>query len=395
MTAIIGGYQTDFSRNWTKEHLEYADLFAEVVNGALNTAGIDASDVDVIHVGNAFGELFTGQGHLAAMPATVVPELWGKPAMRHESACASGSIAVLAAMAEIEAGLYDVALVVGAELERTVPGDSAAALMGAASWVGHDALAARYVWPWSFDQVADAYASRYGLKDEHLRAIGELNLRNAARNPNAQTRDWQHPPGSFSDDGTLNPQVEGRLRRNDCSQVTDGAAAIVLVRGDRVAGKTAARVLGWGHRTVGLPLEPKLAGAGPYLLPHVRDTITDAMQRAEVADVWSLDGLEVHDCFTPSEYMAIDHYGITEPGQSWQAVEDGTLEVDGRMPVNPSGGLIGGGHPVGATGVRMLLDAYRQVTGQAGEYQVDGASRFGTLNIGGSTATTVSFVVGS
>jgi acetyl-CoA C-acetyltransferase len=96
---------------------------------------------------------------------------------------------------------------------------------------------------------------------------------------------------------------------------------------------------------------------------------------------------------TPSEYMAIDHFGITPPGQSWQAVEEGHLARDGKIPVNASGGLIGGGHPVGATGVRMLVDASKQVLGQAGEMQVEGASRAATLNIGGSTATTVSFIV--
>src|SRR5947209_4555443 len=99
------------------------------------------------------------------------------------------------------------------------------------------------------------------------------------------------------------------------------------------------------------------------------------------------------DCFTPSEYLAIDHIGLTEPGQSWQAIENGDIANGGRMPINPSGGLIGGGHPVGASGVRMLLDAARQVSDAAGDYQVEGARTFGTLNFGGSTATTVSFVV--
>jgi acetyl-CoA C-acetyltransferase len=108
-----------------------------------------------------------------------------------------------------------------------------------------------------------------------------------------------------------------------------------------------------------------------------------------------IDGFEVHDCFTPSEYLAIDHIGLTGPGESWKAIENGDIEIGGRLPINPSGGLIGGGHPVGATGIRMMLDAAKQVSGLAGDYQIDGARRFGTLNIGGSTATTVSFVIGS
>ena len=161
-------------------------------------------------------------------------------------------------------------------------------------------------------------------------------------------------------------------------------------------GRPAARVLGWGHRTVGLSLQSKLDRSAdePYVLPHVAGTVRDALDRAQVSDITDLDGVETHDCFAMSEYMAIDHLGITPPGDGWKAVEAGDLERDGRLPVNPSGGLIGGGHPVGATGVRMLVDAARQVTGRAGETQVDGADRFATLNIGGSTATTCSFVVG-
>ena len=121
--------------------------------------------------------------------------------------------------------------------------------------------------------------------------------------------------------------------------------------------------------------------------------VTDAFRRAGIPDVHALDGIETHDCFSMSEYMAIDHFGITEPGKSWKAVENGELERDGAIPVNPSGGLIGVGHPVGATGVRMLHDATRQVTGQPGGTQVDGARTVATLNIGGSLTTTVSFVV--
>jgi acetyl-CoA C-acetyltransferase len=107
-----------------------------------------------------------------------------------------------------------------------------------------------------------------------------------------------------------------------------------------------------------------------------------------------IDVAEVHDCFTPSEYLAIDHIGLTGPGESWKAIESGDIEIGGRLPINPSGGLIGGGHPVGASGIRMMLDAAKQVSGLAGDYQVDGARRFGTLNFGGSTSTTVSFVIG-
>jgi acetyl-CoA C-acetyltransferase len=129
------------------------------------------------------------------------------------------------------------------------------------------------------------------------------------------------------------------------------------------------------------------------VFPHVRDAITDAFSRAGVEDVWQLDGIETHDCFTISQYLAIDHFGLTKPGGSGEAIDKGITARDGTLPVNPSGGLIGVGHPVGATGVRMLLDSYLQVTGQATGYQVEGAGRFATLNFGGSTATVVCTVV--
>ncbi len=377
--GIRGGYQTDFARNWTREGRDTSDIVAETLAGTFEAAAVEPDEIDVIHVGNAFGQLFTGQGHLGAMPATVEPRLAGKPAARHEAACASGGIAILAAMADLESGRYNTALVLGVELERTVPGDNAADFMGAAAWVGRDAMDAKYCWPWSFSQLADEYDRRYGLDDRHLRAIGELNLRNARSNPLAQTRDWTYNPQS--------PHVEGRLHRNDCSQVTDGAVGLVLTRG-----QAPAVIRGWGHRTVGLGLVAKLAQREPLIMPHVAATITDAFARADV-QLDDIDAIETHDCFTPSEYMAIDHFGITGPGRSWEAIENGDLEIGGRIPMNPSGGLIGVGHPVGATGVRMVLDAYRQVTGTAGGYQVPGASQVATLNIGGSTATSVSFVV--
>jgi acetyl-CoA C-acetyltransferase len=401
MTWLLGGYQTDFARNWSRAGLDFADLVGEVVTNTLASSGVAPTDVGVIHVGNAFGQLFTGQGQLGGMPATVSPELWGVPATRHEAACASGGVALLAAMADLESGRYDCALVLGVELERTVPGDEAAKHLGAAAWVGHEGAGAKYMWPLMFSALGDEYDTRYGLDDAHLRAIGALNFANARVNPNAQTRAWKLSGANFSDDDTANPRIEGRLRRHDCGQVTDGGAGLVLVSDRFLAqqsllGHRAARILGWGHRTVGLPLAQKLrhSAGQPYVLPHVRRAIHDAFDRAGLGGVDDLDGIETHDCFTVSEYAAIDHFGITKPGESWKAVENGDIELGGRIPVNPSGGLIGGGHPVGASGVRMVLDAYRQVTGQAGEYQVPDARRFGTLNIGGSTTTTVSFVVG-
>jgi acetyl-CoA C-acetyltransferase len=119
-----------------------------------------------------------------------------------------------------------------------------------------------------------------------------------------------------------------------------------------------------------------------------------AFERADVSAIDQIDGIETHDCFSMTEYMAIDHFGITLPGESFRAVENSSIEIGGSLPINPSGGLIGCGHPVGATGARMLFDAAKQVTGTAGDCQVEGAETFATLNIGGSCATVCTFVVG-
>jgi acetyl-CoA C-acetyltransferase len=395
---VLGGYQSDFARNLHREGKDFADLAGEVVEQTLAAASVDAGQIGVIHVGNAFGQLFAGQGHLGAMPATVHPGLWGVPASRHEAACASGSIAALAAMADLRAGNYDAALVLGLELEKTVSGDQAARHLGAAAWIGHEGADAVFMWPYMFDKVLDEYDRRYGVDQAHLTRIAEVNLGNARRNPNAQTRGWTVPELGPGGDPAANPPVEGRIRRFDCSQVTDGGAGVVLVTDEFLARNPAARpiarIAGWGHRTVGIGISQKFerAAGQPYVMPHVREAVHDAFGRARVT-LDDVGALETHDCFTPSEYLAIDHIGLTGPGESWKAIEDGEIEIGGRLPINPSGGLIGGGHPVGASGVRMLLDASKQVSGTAGEYQVEGIDTAATLNFGGSTTTTVSFVV--
>jgi acetyl-CoA C-acetyltransferase len=386
---VLGGHQTDFSLNATRAGNGLFELMEESVMGALANCALAPAQIQSAHVGNFVGELFAHQGQLGGLFAAIDPAFFGTPASRHEAACASGSIALLMAMAEIEAGRYDCVLVTGVELERNVPGDQAAHNLGAAAWTGREFSDTKYVWPQCFSDLGDEYARRYGLRYEHLARIAEINIGNARRNPLAQTRNWSYSDASFSTDDTANPVIAGMIRRQDCGQVTDGAATVVLAE--------MPRILGWGHRTAHLAMQPKLArSAGqPYVFPHVRDAIQDAFRRAGLAGVEALDGIETHDCFTTTEYMAIDHFGITPPGESWRAIENGDIELGGRLPVNPSGGLIGLGHPVGATGVRMVLDACRQVTGSAADCQVEGARRFGTLNVGGSATTVVSFVVGA
>jgi acetyl-CoA C-acetyltransferase len=405
MTYILGGWQSDFANNWARQGMEFADAFSEVVGEGLNAVGLEPKDVDTGHVGNFVGDLFAGQGLLGGFFGMVHPDFDGLPTSRHEAACASGSVAILAASAEIEAGRYDLACVVGLEQMRNVSGQKAAENLGAAAWAGHEFQDAKFVWPRAFSDLADEYDRRYGLKPEHLVRIAEVNFANAKRNPNAQTRQWQFNDRSFTLDDEANPVVEGRTRKQDCGQVTDGAAVVFLASEKRAAEYAAKRgvpleslprIKGWGHRSAPISYAAKIRASegAQYVFPQVRRAIEDARARAGVSDLSQIDVVETHDCFTTTEYMAIDHLGLTAPGESWKAVEDGSIEMGGRLPINPSGGLIGLGHPVGATGVRMALDAFKQVTGTAGDYQVEGAKTCQTLNIGGSTTTTVSLVVG-
>lgn len=404
MVYVLGGWQSDFAQVWSRQGMDLADAFAEGINRGLAATALDASEIDTGHVGNFAAELFAGQGLLGGLFAQTDAAFDGLPTARHEAACASGSVALLAATAEIEAGRYDLACVIGIEQMRNVPGKTAAEHLGAAAWRGHEYDGVDFVWPAAFSDLAEEYDRRYGLRYEHLMRISEINFGNARRNPNAQARGYRFSPESFTADDTANPVVEGRTRKMDCGQVTDGTAVVFLASPKRAAEYAAkrgipverlARISGWGHRTAPISYTAKIAASAgqPYVFPQVHRAIDDARRRAGVVGPAQLDAVETHDCFTVTEYMAIDHLGLTPPGQSWQAIEDGSIEHGGRLPINPSGGLIGAGHPVGATGVRMLLDSYKQVTGQAGDYQVEDALRMQTLNIGGSTTTTVSFIV--
>ncbi len=399
---VLGGFQTDFARNVTREGRTLADLVRETAQGALAAAGVAAGEVEVGHVGNFAAELFVGQGHLGGLLVEADPAFAGLPTSRHEAACASGSVALLAAMADLQSGRYDVALVLGVELMRNGSAADASAKLGAAAWVPRETEGLTHVWPEMFSRVGDEYERRYGLRREHLVAIARSNFANARRNPNAQTRRWELGPTAFDEAAPENPRVAGRLHKYDCSQVTDGGAAVLVAserfareHAKRAGGRASPRITGFGHRTSRMALADKLADSrgDAFVFPHVRRAITDAFARAGIAGPGDLDVIETHDCFTTTQYLAIDHFGLTPPGESGRALDDGTTLFGGRLPVNPSGGLMGLGHPVGASGVRMVLDASLQVTGAAGDYQVPGARRAATLNLGGSATTSVCFVV--
>ena len=402
---ILGGQQTDFSVNWSKQHQSIFDLLKESFQLATDQCKVNIEDIQSAHVGNFVGELFCGQGQLGGLFTQIDPALVGIPTARHEAACASGSMAVFAGMREIEAGWYDLVAVSGIEMMRNVDGKTASEYLGVAAWTGMEAKEANYPWVYLFSEIREFYQERYGVKDEHLAAIAKINYANARRNPNAQSRKWELDDRCFENDDTFNPIIEGCLRKSDCGRITDGAATIFLAS-EKYAKEYAENngrtldsiphIKGWGHRTAQMALKDKfeMSVKGEYAFPQLRNAITDAYKRAKITNALQLDAIETHDCFTISEYVALEHLGLAAPGEAWKVIEDNSIAFQGKLPVNPSGGLIGMGHPVGATGVRMLLDAYKQVSGTAGEYQVEQARNVGILNIGGSFTTVASFVVG-
>lgn len=407
---ILGGAQTDFAINWHKRQQSIYDILSDGFTRAIQKTQINIEDIQSAHIGNFVGELFCQQGQLGGLFASLHPQLAGIPTARHEAACASGSMAILAAMREIEAQCYDLVCVTGIEMMRNVDGKTASEHLGVAAWHGKEAQEAMFPWVHLFSEITEHYQEHFGLEQKHLAAIAKINYDNAKRNLNAQARNWDFDERCFLENEEHNPIVEGQLRKSDCGRITDGAAVLFLASEQYTKAYAQKRnipfasipyIKGWGHRTAPMLLKEKLkqdnfkqSHQTTYTFPHLHGAIQDAFKRANIENATQLDVIETHDCFSISEYVALEHFGLTLPGQAWKAIEENRINFDGPLPVNPSGGLIGLGHPVGATGVRMLLDAYKQVSNKAGDYQIEGAKNVGTLNIGGSFTTIASFVVG-
>ena len=410
---VLGGAQTDFERNWTKEGKGMVALLKEVMADGLRNAGLSFDDIKELNqdnriscfVGNFIAEKYTEQGHLGAFLTEVNPAFYGVPSARYEAACASSSVAIDAAATKIRADEYDVAIVVGWELMKTVDSAVGGDFLGRAAYYDREGKGIDLPFPKLFGKLADEMLKKYPKLDENrymnaLAQISVINYGNAKRNPLAQTRKWFMSYGQASMRGTeTNPFVGGKLAVSDCSQVTDGAAVVVLCS-EKFAKERGIKnkpvIKGYGHRVAPLLFDKKMAEneGSEYILPWTRQSVLDAYRRSGLT-VDDIDVFETHDCFTSSEYAAISAFGLTEPGREYEAVESGLIAFDGKKPVNPSGGLIGCGHPVGASGVRMLLDLYKQVAGAAGGYQIQGARNGMMLNIGGSATTNYVFVIGA
>lgn len=408
---IIGGAQTDFERNWKKEGKGIVALLKEVVTDGLADANISFEEIARLNknnkvaffVGNFIAEKYVDQGHLGAFLTEVSPLFFGIPSARYEAACASGSVAIDAAQTKVKLGEYDLAIVVGWELMKTVDSSLGGQYLGRAAYFEKESKGIDLPFPKLFGKLADETIAKYHLDEDrymdNLSDIALINYNNAKRNPMAQTRKWFMSKEQARMRNTeTNPLVGGRLAASDCSQITDGAAVVVLASETYVKNnklKEKPLIKGYGHRTAPLLFEKKIkeSDESQYILPWTRQTVLDAYKRSGLS-VEEIDVFETHDCFTSSEYMSISAFGLTKPGQEYKAIESGLITFDGSKPINPSGGLIGCGHPVGASGVRMLLDLYKQVSGKAGDYQVKKADNAMMLNIGGTATTNYAYIVG-
>ena len=408
---ILGGAQTDFERNWAKEGKGMVALLREAVTDGLKNVGIDTQMLKKLNeqnraaafVGNFLAEKYVDQGHLGGFLTEVDPAFYGVPCARYEAACASSSVAIDAAMTKIKSGDYDLAIVVGWELMKTVDTKLGGDYLGRAADYELEAKGIDMPFPKLFGKLADEILRKYALDEktfmDSLARISQINYSNAKLNPLAQTRKWFMSFEQASMRGTeTNPLIGGRLAVSDCSQVTDGAAVVILAS-EKLLGELGKNdvpyIKGYGQRTAPMLFDAKIKESEDceYILPWTRQAVLDAYRRSGLS-VDDIDAFETHDCFTSSEYMAISAFGITAPGKEYEAIESGRISITGDKPINPSGGLIGCGHPVGASGARMMLDCFRQVSGQAGRYQIDGARNCMMLNIGGTATTNYVYVIG-
>ena len=372
MVHIVGWGHTPFGK---LSALSLEDLIREAGAEALAHAGVSADDIDGIWVGHFNGGMVP-DGFPASLALSVDPGLRFKPATRLENACASGSAAVFAARNAILAGEAKIALVIGVEKMTHLPTAEVATALGHASYQKEEAGLS---FPQVFAQFAEAYFERYGDATEALAMIASKNHTNGAKNPLAQLRK-PLDMAFCATESERNPMIAPPLKKTDCSLVSDGAAALVLVADDLVPSMPRAVMMRAAEQVNDyLPMSARdvLAFEGP------REAIRRAMRSAGV-DLDNLDLAEVHDCFTIAELLIYEAMGLTEPGRGVEALKNGTVYPGGALPVNLSGGLKAKGHPVGATGVSMHVMVSRQVTGDAGEMQAPGVSTGMVFNMGGS-----------
>ncbi len=375
--SIIGWSHLPFGK---LDALEPEEMMSDVAAKALAHAGVDASQVDSVHVGT-FNAGFVYQDFPSALVFNSIPELRYASTVRCENACATGSAAIYSALDAIKAGRSRYALVIGVEKMTGLPTKEVGDILLKCSYAREE-LGVPGGFAGLFGKIAEEYFSRYGDQSDALAAIAVKNHHNGMANPYAHMRrdfdfDFCRSPSE------KNPFVAGPLKRTDCSLISDGAAALVIAAHDAAHG--APRAIAFRSTTQ----------VSDYLPLSKRDVthFTGAAKtwKTGLANAgMSLDDLafvETHDCFTIAELLEYEAMGLAEQGQGARVIMDGITTKQGRLPVNPSGGLKSKGHPVGATGVSMHVMAAMQLANDAGDMQIRNATVGAVFNMGGAAVT--------
>jgi acetyl-CoA C-acetyltransferase len=376
MTAsIVGWAHTPFGK-FDTETVE--SLIVRVANEAMADAGLQASDVDEIVLGH-FNAGFSPQDFTASLVLQADPGLRFKPAMRVENACATGSAAVHQAVKSIKAGTAKTVLVVGVEQMTRTPGPEIGKNLLRASYLPEDGETPAG-FAGVFGNIAKGYFQRYGDQSDALAMIAAKNHKNGVANPYAQMRkDFGYE--FCRAEGDKNPFVAGPLKRTDCSLVSDGAAALIITDGEIAKSMDKAiNIRATAHAQDFLPMSKR------DILEFEGCAVAwqRALQSAGIK-LSDLSFVETHDCFTVAELIEYEAMGLTPKGQGARAIKEGWTHKDGKLPVNPSGGLKAKGHPIGATGVSMHVMTAMQLAGQAPEgMQIKDAKLGGIFNMGGA-----------
>lgn len=374
MGNIIGWGHNKFGRNDTQST---EDMIAEVVSEAISHAQVDPKDIDNIVVGT-FNNGFQKQDFHGALPAINCEVLKHVPSLRVENACATGSAAIHTALNSIEAKRSKLNLVVGVEkmTDRSTK-EAGDILLGASYRKEEDKIDGGFAGV--FAQITDTYFQRYGDQTKYLSKIAAKNHKNGALNP------YAHMQVDLGFDfcnkvSEKNPLVAPPLKRSDCSMISDGAAALIIA--DDELALEAEKAISFKARVQMNDLMPmskrdKTEFRGASL--SWKKALSDAQ-----VNLMDLSFVETHDCFTIAELIEYEAMGLTQRGEGYKVLEEGTVYKDGKLPINPSGGLKAKGHPVGATGVSQHVMACMQLVGEAKDMQIKNASLGGIFNMGGS-----------
>lgn len=375
MTAcIVGWHHLPFGKH---EGRSVESMIVEAARGALADAGVEPQEIDEIWLGH-FNGGFVEQDFTASLVLQADPALRFKRATRVENACATGSAAVHAGLRSILAKEARLVLVVGVEKMSELDGPGIARTLLRASYLEEE-RGIEGGFAGVFAQIAQRYFQRWGDQSDALAMIAAKNHKNGCANPWAQMR----KDLGFEFCRTVsekNPIVAGPLKRTDCSLVSDGAAALVLADMETALSmKKAVAFRGWAQVSDFLPMSKR----DILLFEGCEQAWRKALARARLT-LDDLDLVETHDCFTIAELIEYEAMGLTPRGQGAKAILEGWTQKDGKLPVNPSGGLKAKGHPIGATGVSMHVLTAMQVRGEAGEMQVKDAEIGGIYNMGGA-----------